>query len=67
MNVQLHLRYQVEDSPSRAKGCLIQVFIGIAWLKSTKQMKRITENIVSNLEEHLKVMVGVVEKEFTTR
>ncbi|KAJ0081669.1 hypothetical protein Patl1_09653 [Pistacia atlantica] len=63
----LHLRYQVEDSPSRPKGCLIQVFIGIAWLKSTRHLKRITKNIVSHLDERLKVIVSVVEKEFTTR
>ncbi|KAJ4704162.1 C2 and GRAM domain-containing protein, partial [Melia azedarach] len=64
---ELHLRYQVEDSPPRAKGCLVQVYVGIAWLKSTRHQKRITKNILSTLEEGLKVKLSVIEKEFATR
>ncbi|XP_022716280.1 C2 and GRAM domain-containing protein At1g03370 isoform X2 [Durio zibethinus] len=63
----LHLRYQIEDLPSRAKGCQVRVFFGIAWLKSTRHQKRIAKNILLNLEDRLKVILGVVEKEFIAR
>ncbi|XP_031392558.1 C2 and GRAM domain-containing protein At1g03370 isoform X1 [Punica granatum] len=63
----LHLRYQVEDSPSRSKACHVQVFFGIAWLKSTRHQKRITKNILQSLQERLTVMFGALEKEFSTR
>ncbi|XVF26243.1 hypothetical protein REPUB_Repub13aG0282200 [Reevesia pubescens] len=63
----LHLRYQIEDLPSRAKGCRVRVFFGIAWLKSTRHQKRIAKNIFLNLEDRLKVILGVVEKEFIGR
>ncbi|KAL3643312.1 hypothetical protein CASFOL_014127 [Castilleja foliolosa] len=59
----LHMRYQVEDLPSRSVGCNVQVDFGIAWLKFTRQQKRITKNIVSNLQERLKVMFSVLEKD----
>ncbi|KAL6520436.1 hypothetical protein OROHE_017024 [Orobanche hederae] len=62
----LHLRYQVEDLPSRSVGCNIQVYFGIAWLKYTKHQKRITKNIVSNIQERLKVMFSVLEKEYVS-
>ncbi|KAG6394175.1 hypothetical protein SASPL_144756 [Salvia splendens] len=64
--LQLHLRYQVEDLPSRSVGCSIQVYFGIAWLKYTRHQKRITKNIVSNLQERLKVMFSVLEKEYVS-
>ncbi|XP_010245025.1 PREDICTED: C2 and GRAM domain-containing protein At1g03370-like [Nelumbo nucifera] len=60
----LHLRYQIEDLPSRSNECNVQVFFGIAWLKSTRNQKRITENILSNLQYRLKMMFNLVEKEF---
>ncbi|XVF75146.1 hypothetical protein PTKIN_Ptkin13bG0164000 [Pterospermum kingtungense] len=63
----LHLRYQIEDLPSRAKGCQVRVYFGIAWLKSTKHHRRIAKNILSSLEDRLKVILGVVEKEYTAR
>ncbi|XP_047941566.1 C2 and GRAM domain-containing protein At1g03370-like isoform X3 [Salvia hispanica] len=62
----LHLRYQVEDLPSRSVGCSIQVYFGIAWLKYTRHQKRITKNIVSNLQDRLKVMFSVLEKEYVS-
>ncbi|KAM7506377.1 hypothetical protein LguiB_005281 [Lonicera macranthoides] len=62
----LHLRYQIEDLPSRSMGCNVQVSIGIAWLKSTKHRKRITKNILSNLQERLTIMFSIVEKEFVS-
>ncbi|KAL8461719.1 hypothetical protein ACS0TY_032995 [Phlomoides rotata] len=62
----LHLRYQVEDLPSRSVGCNIQVSFGIAWLKYSKQQKRMTKNILSNLQERLKVMFSVLEKEYVS-
>uniref|UniRef100_A0A5B7ALW6 C2 and GRAM domain-containing protein n=1 Tax=Davidia involucrata TaxID=16924 RepID=A0A5B7ALW6_DAVIN len=60
----LHLRYQVEDIPSRSTGCNVQVFFGIAWLKSTRHQKRITKNVLSNLEDRLKIMFSMLEKEY---
>ncbi|KAI4296073.1 hypothetical protein L6164_036062 [Bauhinia variegata] len=63
----LHLRYQVEDLPSKTKGCKVQVFFGVEWLKSTKHQKRITKNILKNLHERLKVTFSLVEKEFLVK
>ncbi|KAK5826371.1 hypothetical protein F383_00553 [Gossypium arboreum] len=63
----IHLRYQIEDLHSKAEGCQVRVFFGIAWLKSTWHQKRITKNIISNLQQRLKVIFGVVEKEFSRR
>ncbi|CAN0908756.1 C2 and GRAM domain-containing protein At1g03370 [Linum grandiflorum] len=63
----LHLKYQIEDSPVSPKSCSVQVLCGIEWLKSTKHPKRMTRNIYSNLEERLKVMFSVIEKEYTNR
>ncbi|KAK2984251.1 hypothetical protein RJ640_010210 [Escallonia rubra] len=62
----LHLRYQIEDLPSRSVGCNVQVSLGIAWLKSTKYQKRITKNIRSYLQERLMVMFSMLEKEFVS-
>ncbi|PON57652.1 C2- GRAM domain containing protein [Parasponia andersonii] len=63
----LHIRYQVEDLPSKSKGCQLKVYFGIAWLKSTRHQKRITKNILQNLQDRLKVIVSEVEKEFATK
>ncbi|PNY12309.1 C2 and gram domain-containing protein at1g03370-like protein [Trifolium pratense] len=63
----IHLRYQIEDLPPKAKGCRVQVFFGIEWLKSTKNQKRITKNIVQNLQERLKVTFSLAEKELLPR
>ncbi|XP_073153905.1 C2 and GRAM domain-containing protein At1g03370-like isoform X2 [Henckelia pumila] len=60
----LHLRYQVEDLPSRSVGCNVQVYIGIAWLRYTRYQKRITKNILSNLQDRLKIMFSILEKEY---
>ncbi|KAJ0965300.1 hypothetical protein J5N97_026438 [Dioscorea zingiberensis] len=59
----LHLRYQIEDLSSK---CIVQVSLGIAWLKSTKHQKRISKNIMSNSSIRLKEMFQQVEKEFST-
>ncbi|KAL5574839.1 hypothetical protein UlMin_016538 [Ulmus minor] len=61
----LHLRYQSEDLAPKSKGCQVKVYFGIAWLKSTRQQKRITKNILHNLQDRLKVILGAVEKEYT--
>ncbi|KAF8410889.1 hypothetical protein HHK36_003426 [Tetracentron sinense] len=60
----LHVRYHVEELPLRSNVCNVQVFFGIAWLKSTRHQKRIAKNILSNLQDRLKVMFSVAEKEF---
>ncbi|XP_027338602.1 C2 and GRAM domain-containing protein At1g03370-like isoform X1 [Abrus precatorius] len=59
----IHLRYQIEDLPPKAKGCRVQVLFGVEWLKSTKNQKRITKNILQNLQERLKVTFSLAEKE----
>ncbi|KAK4259178.1 hypothetical protein QN277_005535 [Acacia crassicarpa] len=58
----IHLRYQIEDLPPKAKGCKVQVFFGIEWLKSTKHTKKITKNITTKLQERLKVMFSQAEE-----
>ncbi|CAA2962887.1 C2 and GRAM domain-containing At1g03370 [Olea europaea subsp. europaea] len=62
----LHLRYQVEDLPSRSVGCNVEVYFGITWSKDSKQKKRITKNILSNLQDRLTVMFSVLEKEYVS-
>ncbi|MCL7043837.1 hypothetical protein MKW94_011482 [Papaver nudicaule] len=62
----LHIRYQIEDNPSKPKACNIHVFFGIQWLKSTRHQKRTTQNIVSNLTDRLKETFSLVEKEYVT-
>ncbi|KDP35532.1 hypothetical protein JCGZ_08970 [Jatropha curcas] len=66
-NFNLHLRYQIEDLPARPKCCYVHVFMGIAWQKSTKHQKRITKNILSNLEDWLKVIFSLIEREYANR
>ncbi|OVA08280.1 C2 calcium-dependent membrane targeting [Macleaya cordata] len=60
----VHLRYQIEDLPSRSKSCNVQVHFGIAWLKSTRHQKRITKNIQASLTDHMKAKFSQIEKEF---
>lgn len=64
---QLHIRYQVEDLPSKSKGCQVKVHFGIAWLKGTRHQKRITKNILENLQGRLKVIFCAIDKEFATK
>ncbi|KAJ7946465.1 C2 and GRAM domain-containing protein [Quillaja saponaria] len=63
----LHLQYQIEDIPSKAKQCKLKVFFGIEWLKNTRHQKRITKNILKNLLDRLKVILSAVEKEYVIR
>ncbi|MED6131698.1 hypothetical protein PIB30_012137 [Stylosanthes scabra] len=63
----VHLRYQVEDLPPKAKGCKVVVAYGVEWLKSTKHQKRITKNIVQNLQERLNLMFTVAERELVPK
>ncbi|KAL0407176.1 UNVERIFIED_CONTAM: C2 and GRAM domain-containing protein [Sesamum latifolium] len=60
----LHLRYQVEDLPSRSVGCSVQVFFGIEWLRHARHQKRIRKSITSNLLKRLRVMISELEKEY---
>ncbi|XP_052202357.1 C2 and GRAM domain-containing protein At1g03370 isoform X2 [Diospyros lotus] len=64
LSVPVHIRYLVEDVPTRSTVCNVQVFFGIAWLKNSRHQKRISKNILSNLEDRLKLMFGLVEKEY---
>ncbi|KAL1320445.1 hypothetical protein HN51_065150 [Arachis hypogaea] len=63
----VHLRYQVEDLPAKAKGCKVVVAYGVEWLKSTKHQKRIAKNIVQNLQERLNLMSTVAERELVSK
>ena len=64
--LQLHFRYQIEHAPLKGKGCFVNVFFGFEWLKSTRNQKRISKNINSNLQARLKLMTDEIEKEFLT-
>ncbi|CAB4275582.1 unnamed protein product [Prunus armeniaca] len=61
----LHIRYQIEDLPSNSKGCQVKVYFGVEWLKGTRHQKRITKNVLKNLQDRLKDTFSVVETEFT--
>ncbi|KAE9609521.1 putative C2 domain, GRAM domain, VASt domain-containing protein [Lupinus albus] len=60
----LHVRHQFDDLGPKAKGCKVVVFFGIEWQKSTKHQKRVTKNIIKNLQERLKLTLNLVEKEY---
>ncbi|KAK7332468.1 hypothetical protein VNO80_29220 [Phaseolus coccineus] len=63
----IHLRYQIEDLPPKAKGCRVQVLFGIEWLKSSKNQKRLTKNILQNVQERLNVTFALAEKELSPK
>ncbi|KAJ8761037.1 hypothetical protein K2173_025744 [Erythroxylum novogranatense] len=63
----IHLKFQIEDMPSKPKGCHVQVSFGLAWLKSTKHQKKITKNVLSNLQDRLKMTLSFVEREYSNR
>lgn len=63
--MQLHLRYQIEDQAPKAKACLVQASVGIAWLKTTKHQKKITKNALSSISSRIKQIFSTLEKEFT--
>ncbi|KAG2684549.1 hypothetical protein I3760_10G082200 [Carya illinoinensis] len=67
LSVPLHLRYQIEDLPPKSKRCMVRVYFGITWLKSTTNQKRITKNIMKNMQDRLKTIFCVVEREFAAR
>ncbi|CAM0910069.1 unnamed protein product [Alopecurus aequalis] len=63
----LQLKYQMANIPSKPNTCSVQVLSGIAWLKSTKQQKKFTKNIMSNTSNRLKELFSEVEKDLTSR
>ncbi|KAI4311851.1 hypothetical protein MLD38_036714 [Melastoma candidum] len=63
----LHLRYQIEDVPLQSRRCNVRMFFGITWLKSSKHQKRISRNLLSHLQDRVKVMLAAVEKEYASR
>lgn len=67
LTMQLQLKYHMTDVPSKPNTCSVQVSLGIAWLKSTKQQKKVTKNIISNSSNRLKELFAEVEKELTSR
>uniref|UniRef100_A0A453SFJ3 C2 and GRAM domain-containing protein n=1 Tax=Aegilops tauschii subsp. strangulata TaxID=200361 RepID=A0A453SFJ3_AEGTS len=63
----LQLKYYMANIPSKPNTCNVQVLLGIAWLKSTKQQKKVTKNIMSNTSNRLKELFSLVEKDLTSR
>ncbi|KAI4971410.1 hypothetical protein ZWY2020_002324 [Hordeum vulgare] len=63
----LQLKYHMANIPSKPNTCSVQVLLGIAWLKSTKQQKKITKNIMSNTSNRLKELFSEVVKDLTSR
>ncbi|KAH6825855.1 C2 calcium/lipid-binding and GRAM domain containing protein [Perilla frutescens var. hirtella] len=66
-NFTLHLRYQIEDLPATSAGCSVQVYLGIAWVKYTRNQKRITKNIMSILKKRVKLIFSMLEKEHVSK
>ncbi|KAF3786839.1 C2 and GRAM domain-containing protein [Nymphaea thermarum] len=58
----LHLRYQIENVPTRSRTCNVQVYIGLQWLKSTRQQKRISNDLELKLANHLKEIFATAEE-----
>jgi hypothetical protein len=65
--MQIQMKYSMVKVPSKPSTCSVQVLLGIAWLKSTKQQKKVTKNIISNSSNRLKELFAEVEKELTSR
>ncbi|CAN8267052.1 unnamed protein product [Cochlearia groenlandica] len=63
----LHLRYQMEELASKPNTTFVRVYFGIEWLKSTRHQKRVTKNILVNLQDRLKMVFGFLEKEYVSR
>ncbi|KMZ70690.1 C2 and GRAM domain-containing protein [Zostera marina] len=62
----VHIRYQIQDIPTRNNACNVQVYLGIQWLKkTTKNQKRITKSITSNLTDRLQDMIRHAEQLIT--
>jgi len=59
----LHIRYQLENNASKQKTCTIQVSIGIVWLKSCKNRKKITQDVATSASSRLKKIFSQLEKE----
>jgi len=65
--MQLQMKYYITNIPSKPNTCSMLVLLGIAWLKSTKQQKKITKTIISNTSNRLKELFAEVEKELTSK
>lgn len=63
----LQLKYHMANIPPKPNTCNVQVLLGVAWLKSTKQQKKTTKNIMSNTSNRLKELFSEVEKDITSR
>ncbi|XP_006656227.1 C2 and GRAM domain-containing protein At1g03370-like [Oryza brachyantha] len=63
----IQMKYNMVNVPSKPNTCSVQVLLGIAWLKSTKQQKKITKSVISNSSIRLKELFAEVEKDLTSR
>uniref|UniRef100_A0A0A9GJH7 VASt domain-containing protein n=1 Tax=Arundo donax TaxID=35708 RepID=A0A0A9GJH7_ARUDO len=59
----LHIRYNLENIASKQKTCVVQVSVGISWLKSCKDRKKITQDVESSASSRLKKIFSQLEKE----
>ncbi|OVA20611.1 C2 calcium-dependent membrane targeting [Macleaya cordata] len=60
---RVHLKYQIEVVHSASTACQCDVYLGIAWVKSTKFQQRITRNITDKFSHRLKEIFELVERE----
>lgn len=64
--LQLRLKYQVESLSSKPMTCSVQVLVGVSWLKSTKQQKKITKTIISRSAVRVKDFLRQAQKELAS-
>lgn len=60
---RVQFRYQVEESNVASSSCKCDVYVGVAWLKSTKFEQRITRNILEKFTLRLRELFVLVERE----
>ncbi|XP_042040154.1 C2 and GRAM domain-containing protein At1g03370-like isoform X2 [Salvia splendens] len=66
-NFSLRLRYHIKDIPAKYAACSVQVKLGVAWLKYTRNQKRVTKNITSILKKRVKLVFSILEKEYIAK
>ncbi|CAN6479703.1 unnamed protein product [Victoria cruziana] len=63
----LHVRYQIENVPTKSKTSNVQVHMGLQWPKSTRQQRRISSDIELKLADHLNEMFATAEEFLSAR
>lgn len=65
--INIHLRYDVKSNPLKTHACDVRVSMGFSRLKSTKNQKQITSDIITTISGYLKEVFQLLEKELATR